>query len=123
MAAVSLSPDGKLAIGFGVDGKRAVFPVDGGEARAIPGLEDQDRVAGFTGDSQSIYVRNAAGLPTVVYKLDLASGKRTLWRQITPPDSAGVGSVDSFIYTPDGKSYVYSYNRTLSDLYLVEGLK
>jgi hypothetical protein len=25
--------------------------------------------------------------------------------------------------TPDGASYIYGYHRTLSDLYLVEGLK
>jgi hypothetical protein len=25
--------------------------------------------------------------------------------------------------TPDGTSYIYGYHRTLSDLYLVEGLK
>ena len=30
---------------------------------------------------------------------------------------------DRSMMTPDGKSYVYGFHRTLGDLYLVEGLK
>jgi hypothetical protein len=39
-----------------------------------------------------------------------------------PADAAGVGSLSSFP-TPDGSAYVYSYTRTLSDLFLVEGVR
>lgn len=40
-----------------------------------------------------------------------------------PPDKAGVSSIIEFQITPDGKSYVYSYTRLISQLYLVRGLK
>jgi hypothetical protein len=40
-----------------------------------------------------------------------------------PGDSAGVADVGPVFATPDGKTYVYTYARILSDLYLVEGLK
>jgi len=36
---------------------------------------------------------------------------------------AGISTIGRLLITPDTKSYVYSYIRTLSDLYLVEGLK
>ena len=34
----------------------------------------------------------------------------------------GAGRPKEYL-TPDGKSYVYEYGRTLSDLYLVEGIQ
>jgi hypothetical protein len=58
-----------------------------------------------------------------VYQLDLTTGKRTLWRSLAPADPAGVSQIGPIVMTPDGRSYIYGYHRTLSDLYLVEGLK
>ena len=40
-----------------------------------------------------------------------------------PADSAGVTDLSIVLITPDAKNYVYEYGRTLSDLYLMEGLK
>ena len=121
--AVFISPDGKQVIGQGADGRPALFPVDGGEPRIIPGHTPDDRIVGFTGDGRSVYIQNIAGLPTVVSELDLATGKRKVWKQFMPADAAGVDSVQNFIIKQGGKSYVYSFTRTLSDLYMVEGLK
>ena len=121
--AVFISPDGKQVIGQAADGKPALFPVDGGEPRIIPGHTADDRIVGFTGDGRSVYIQNIAGLPTVVSELDLVTGKRKVWKQFMPADAAGVDSLQNFIITQGGKSYVYSFTRTLSDLYMVEGLK
>ena len=118
-----MSPDGKFASGFGTDGKRWLFPIDEGEARPIPGLQPNDGLDGWSGDGRSIFVHNRAGLPCIVNSVDIATGKRTLWRQIAPADAAGVDSAGGIYLTPDAKSFVYSYVRTLSDLYVVEGLK
>jgi len=51
------------------------------------------------------------------------TGRRALWKQLTPLDPASVFSIDPVRIAPDGKSYVYSYRRMLSELYLVDGLK
>lgn len=59
----------------------------------------------------------------MITRVDLATGKRTPWKQIVPADAAGVDAIGGIAITPDEKSYVYSYGRTLSDLYVVEGLK
>jgi hypothetical protein len=40
-----------------------------------------------------------------------------------PADAAGVTAIGGSIATRDGKTYVYSYLRSLADLYVVEGLK
>jgi hypothetical protein len=55
--------------------------------------------------------------------MDLASGQRRLWKEITPADPAGTYGIRGLVVNPDGKSYVYDLGRILSDLYLVEGLK
>jgi Tol biopolymer transport system component len=121
--AVYVSPDGKEVIGLGPDGKIYLYPVDGGEPRIAAGIGPSDRTAGFSGDGRSIIVHNLAGLPMVVSLVDIESGKRKTWKQIVPADAAGVDNIGNFLLTPDMKSYVYSYSRALSDLYLVEGLK
>jgi hypothetical protein len=63
------------------------------------------------------------GLPVTISRIDSVTGKRTLWKRIAPADPAGVDAIQGFAITPDEKSFVYSYRRRLSDLYLVEGLK
>jgi hypothetical protein len=55
-------------------------------------------------------------------RVDLASGRRELFKKIGPSDPAGVVLVDA-AFTPDGKYYAYSCFNALSQLYLVEGLR
>jgi hypothetical protein len=62
-------------------------------------------------------------VPAQVFRIDLATGKRTLWKSLEPADAAGIDTIGRVLLSADAKSYVYSYVRTLSDLYLVEGLK
>jgi hypothetical protein len=40
-----------------------------------------------------------------------------------PEDAAGVTQIHPTSMAADGRSYVYSYRRVLSDLYLAEGLR
>ena len=46
-----------------------------------------------------------------------------LLEDLMPADPAGVATIGPILITPDGKTYVYGFHRTLADLYLVEGLK
>jgi eukaryotic-like serine/threonine-protein kinase len=121
--AVLISPDGKLVVGTGSDGKYRFFPIDGGEAHPVPGIEPGDYIDGWSEDGRSFFVHNSMGLPVTISRIDSVTGKRTNWKQIAPADPAGVDSIQGIAITPDAKSFVYSYRRRLSDLYLVEGLK
>lgn len=58
-----------------------------------------------------------------MYRLDLATGRRELRRELMPPDPAGVLMIRPPHISSDGKSYAYSYRRTLSELFLADGLK
>jgi hypothetical protein len=118
-----VSLDGNFVVSLGVDGNRWLYPVGGGEPKPMPGIQAIERIAGFTADGKSVFAYNTAGLPCVITRIDLATGKRTVWKQIVPADAAGVDAIGGVIITPDAKSFVYSYPRVLSDLYVVEGLK
>jgi serine/threonine protein kinase/WD40 repeat protein len=120
---VLISPDGKLVVGNGADGKYYFFPVDGGEAQLVPGIESGESINGWSADGRSFFVYNSMGLPFTISRVDATTGKRTVWKQITPADPAGVDAIQGIAITPDEKSFVYSYRRRLSDLYLVDGLK
>ena len=70
-------------------------------------------------------VRATAGpiLPVRIDRLELASGARSPWRELQPADTAGVGRIGDVLVTPDGSSYAYNCQRSLSDLYVAEGLR
>ncbi len=55
--------------------------------------------------------------------MDVATGRRALWKQLMPPDPAGVTGLIRIRITPDGKYYAYSVGRVLSELYVADGLK
>jgi hypothetical protein len=120
---ILVAPDGKLAVGTGPDGNRWLFPISGGEPHPIPGLQLNERISGFSADAKAVFSYNIVGLPCTITRIDLATGKRSVWKVLMPADPAGVDSIGGGAITPDTKSYVYSYPRTLSDLYVVEGLK
>jgi Tol biopolymer transport system component len=114
-----LSPDGRFSP---VVGKPQLYPVDGGEPRVIPGYEDGDIPVGWSADSKSLYVA-ANGLLIAVFRLDIATGRRTHWLDLAPADRAGVTEIPTVRVARDGWSYAYTVQRMLSDLYLVQGLK
>jgi hypothetical protein len=105
------------------DRKIQIVPVEGGSPRLAPGTEAGELPAGWTADGRSLYVyRPDTEPPTKIYLVDVASGQRKLWKEIVPSDPAGTYGISGLAVNPDGKSYMYNLRRTLSDLYLVEGL-
>jgi hypothetical protein len=118
-----VSPDGKLVAAVGPDLKGYLFPIDGGDTRPMAGFPVGDAAVGWTSDSRSVFIYRPGELPAKVERLDLATGQKQPWRPLMPADSAGVTDIGPILITPDAKTYVYEYGRTLSDLYLVEGLK
>ncbi|HEY6147229.1 MAG TPA: WD40 repeat domain-containing protein, partial [Thermoanaerobaculia bacterium] len=118
-----ISRDGTRFVGGGPDGKAYIFPVAGGEPVLVPGREPGETPLGWTADDRSLYVQKRGGPAARIDRLDLATGRRELWKEILPADATGVVRVSSVFLSPDGAFYVYAYSRVLSNLYLVEGLK
>jgi eukaryotic-like serine/threonine-protein kinase len=116
-----VSPDGKLVAVIGPDQRFYLYPIQGGEPTAIPGLGPGDIPSGWTADGRSIFVRRRGEVR--ISLVDVRSGRKELWKDLSPPDTAGVTNAGALAVTPDGKFYAYSYIRFLADLYVVEGLK
>jgi len=119
----ALSPDGKTAAARGPDRKIQLVAIPSGQARPLPGAHEEESPIGWTADGGSLYLDSGeAAIPAHVEICDVTTGARRPWKDLTPPDPAGVVSIGPIFITPDGKSYVYSYRRMLEDLYLVRGL-
>ncbi len=115
-----VSPDGRSVVGFR-EGRAWVYPIDGGgEGRAVPGVAPDDRVIQWSADSRSVYVYSGRERPLRLFLLDLETGQKRLWKEFPLDESAGPVRLR---VTPDGRSYVYRTSVTLSELYLVEGLR
>ncbi|MEP6993714.1 MAG: WD40 repeat domain-containing protein, partial [Acidobacteriota bacterium] len=117
-----VSPDGKFIAARGLDGGLLLYPVDGGEARAVPGVDSDDRVIRWDAKGDALFVAKGGLAPLRIDRLVLATGSREPWREITPADPSNVIGIDVKL-TPDGKSYAYSALRELSSLYVVDGLR
>src|SRR5262249_57448444 len=74
-------------------------------------------------DGRSLYVRTRQDAAGRIFRVDPATGERELWKELLPPDPAGVTLVDGIHLSADARSYSYTYSRRLLDLYVVDGLQ
>jgi eukaryotic-like serine/threonine-protein kinase len=119
-----ISPDGKFVAAIAPDHKLMLYPLENDlQPRSVSGALESDKPIRWHSDSHSIYVYQRGEFPAKIYRLDIESGHRELWKELIPADMTGVLSSPNIVITPDGKSYAYSYYRNLSQLYSVEGLK
>jgi Tol biopolymer transport system component len=124
MIVVTASPDGSVLGAVNTDHTFRLVPVTGGESRVVPGVDTRlDAPVAFTADGSSIYFFRGGQLPGRVEIVDAATGRRTPWRDLQPPDPAGVTAISRVQVAADGRSYVYTYRRILSDLFVIEGLR
>ena len=120
---VLITPDQSSVLVNAGQGHFNFYSVNGGPPRPASGFQPGDVLIRWTTDGRGVFVGNGRGIPYSIYKVDIAGGTRTLWKEITPPDVAGIVSIISVVMTPDGKSYAYTFRRALSDLYMATGLK
>ena len=77
----------------------------------------------WSGGSSSVYGYLRGQVPTKFYKVDLASGKKTLIRELQPASTTGVVNIAPVVVTRDGSRFAYSYYQVSSVLYLISGLR
>jgi len=116
------SPDGRFIVGIDTSGKVMLYPVDSGTARAVPGLEPGFLPVQWSQDGSTLYAYREGELPSLVYRIHIATGKHSVLRQLRPTTSAGVVNVSPVVVSRGGTRFAYSYNQTWSVLYLISGL-
>jgi hypothetical protein len=117
----TVSPDGKFVIAK--DQVPMIYPIDGGQPRAIVGLAEGETNFRWAADSRSLYVYQPQNVPIKIYLLDSVTGHRELWKELAPADPSGILGPAGVQLTLDGKAYTYVLSRTLSTLYLAEQLR
>jgi hypothetical protein len=123
-----LSSDGASLYIAGTDHRPIAYPIDGGSP--VPAFPNVDfakladlQPIGQSGDGRFLFLRDRGKVPVSVFRVDAASGKKEILRELSPGDPAGLQGIGAIKLSVDGRYYVYGYTRALSDLYAVEGLK
>jgi hypothetical protein len=119
----AVTPDGKYVTVGEAGEKVKLYPLGGGEPRVLEGSTPQDSPVRWSSDGRALFVQPLGASPARVDRLDLDTGKRETWKEFIPADASGVLNVGPIFLSADGQSYVYGVRRSLSDLYLVTGLK
>ena len=115
------APDGHTVLITNRDYRYELYALTGGPAKAVPGLTPMDRIVQWSADGRSLLLARLEGQKAHLERFDLASGRRTLLRSIAQPSAPGVLHIEGVALTEDAKTYVYSYLKMLSKLFVVTG--
>jgi eukaryotic-like serine/threonine-protein kinase len=122
---IFLSPDKSRVLTPHRGGTWMAYSTTGGPVIEVHGIQKDEQPVGWRADNKSLFVRQQRATSTTipVWSVDIATGQRTLWKEIhssRPIDSPG----DLHLWiTPDGRAYAYNYSIFLSDLYVGAGLR
>jgi hypothetical protein len=109
------------------DGKRGIWPLEGGGFHPIPALESNYSVIGWTPDGQSLYVapirRGANAKSMNVSRVNIQTGKMEAWKTFGEEKGATITTIAAPHLSRDGNAYAYIYVQVLSEAYVVNGLK
>ena len=124
--ATLVSPDGRRIAGTMPDGVHWIYYAEGERRpQRIEGILPDDTLIQWGSDGKTIYVRGPEEQPLTLYRIDLATGRRERWKELTPPDPTGFQGYTSgptmVRVTPDGRFYAYTFLTDSSRLVLAEG--
>jgi serine/threonine protein kinase len=125
VAGLLLSSDGKLLLTHSETAGFALAPIDGhGAPTPLHGFEQSDRPVGWTADGAAVYVASSERvLPARVFRVELSTGRRELWKEFTPGDPTGISRLGATSISPDGKTMLFGYSHRVGDLFVAEGLR
>jgi hypothetical protein len=117
--------DGRFAAHMG-DGKGFILSIDGKQRTPLKGLEPDDvMVEADPSDDRHIFVFRPQETPGRIFRIEIETGKKELWKELMPADPVGVTRASATVaISRDRRSYAYGYMRQIaSDLYVLEGVK
>ena len=116
------SPDGAFLIGTSANHSIAIYSLNGSPPRPIPNLAQNFVAVQWSHDGSSLYGYHQGEFPSKIYDVKIATGKEAILQELRPGVPAGIALVAPIVVSRDGKRFAYSYNQTLSALYLISGL-
>jgi hypothetical protein len=119
----AIAPDGRHVAAMTKIDTVTLVPLDGGPSREIRGIDVSLSVTRWSGDGRSLFLQRRRGWLCEIHRLDLATEKVELWKQVAPPDPTGMVYCSGILPSADGRGYVYGSNRSLASLIVAEGLR
>lgn len=116
-----LSSDGRVVLARGSDGKYSMYPIGGGDPQPVSVLNDTDVIAQWSGDTRSVLVYRRGEIPCRLERVVLATGARTLFKELAPADRTGLLSMREIFVTNDLRSYSYTAYYQVSSLFVSQG--
>jgi Tol biopolymer transport system component len=116
-----VSPDASLLLVQGSRDEYQLYPSAGGEPRPVSSLAPEDKLVRWTADGRGVLAFRWREVPANLERVDLATGRRELFRRFAPPNLAGVLLINNAAVAGDGNVYAYSTFGYKSDLFLAEG--
>ena len=114
-----LSPDMHWMGGSNNKGK-VLFDMQSKTVATINGSDPDDQILGWTPDSRGVIVSRVQDGALRFYRIDIASGARSLMSTIESADKAGFVQFGDAAIAADGDHYAYGLTRQLSHLYLLK---
>jgi eukaryotic-like serine/threonine-protein kinase len=119
----AVASDGKRIVGRNAAGETVVFEMDTQKIQVVPGVDASEVLQSWTEDGQGLFVYSATPWQAQVFRIEVATGKRTLLQTVEPRDKAGSVIPLRLAYAERSKTCVYGDARVLGTLYVVEGLE
>jgi hypothetical protein len=121
----SVSPEGTRVAANLNEPAILLYPIEGGDPQPLRGAESGDQLfhGGWIDGGRALLVVKVVEGTLHISRIDLVTGRREKWKELHAPDIASVASNPWLLSTPDGRNFAYSYYRSLSDLYVVTGLR
>jgi DNA-binding winged helix-turn-helix (wHTH) protein len=123
MVGCGVSPDGSIAA-LSEDFRVLLYPSENSRKPSKEfKLQPGEFPSGWTADGKYLYLTETAQQPPTIVRMEVATERRQVWKQVAAPSSEGGLKGEPVTITPDGQHYAYTYSRHTSDLYLVQGLR
>jgi hypothetical protein len=118
-----VSPDGKYVIARTSSTSYMLFSLEGGPHRPLEGVAPGERPHSWSAEGDAVFAFERGKIPSSIFRIEIATGKREFWHAIGPRNPSGVEGINSILMTGDGRSFVASYMRDLSELYIARGVE
>ncbi|HSB63793.1 MAG TPA: hypothetical protein VLJ18_06480 [Thermoanaerobaculia bacterium] len=121
----SVSPDGRWVASWSEKEKKLILVTGEGERRRSLDAGPEPDDFRWSADGRSLLLAHFEGRRVRVHRLDATSGARTLVREIPRPggEAGLLGQSNVVRLSADARWCAFGYKSSLTDLYLVEGLK
>jgi Tol biopolymer transport system component len=119
----AVSPDGKDVAALDAERRMWIYPVEGGEAVALPGIAPGFVPIRWSGDRRTLYLYRPTELPGEIQAYRFDSGKLEPAHELELPDPAGFVMFNGVSVSADGAAYACSYYQLLAELFMTSPMQ